>query len=82
MSSARVETLRNELGQLEGRCRTLRRELNAEVQLVQRTCPHQTWRAERDGDCHKPGYYYTCKDCGYTLNYLPRCATKDCIEYV
>ena len=47
-------------------------------------CSHERYTATSDGDCHSPGYYYTCDRCGHWTSRRPKAAgitvaDRDCI---
>ena len=71
MSRVRVEALKARLLDLEWHVDDCKRELEAEVCALQKSCSHERYRAERDGDCHSPGYYYTCTHCDRTFTRRP-----------
>ncbi len=56
----------------------LHKQLDEEVVILQKNCNHPEFYKEDDGDYHSPGYYYTCKVCGYFTRFKPNNAK---IEY-
>ena len=41
-----------------------------ELEILQASCTHD-YVAEDDGDCHSPGYYYTCSICKHFTSRRP-----------
>jgi hypothetical protein len=41
----------------------------------QTQCSHERYTATSDGDCHSPGYYYTCDRCGHWTSRRPGSGT-------
>lgn len=42
-----------------------------EIEKFQKTCKHERFVAEDDGDCHSRGWYYTCQNCAYMTRFRP-----------
>jgi hypothetical protein len=67
----RIQQLKNELNLAREKVMCIETELKEEIETFQRNCPHDEMLAERDGDYHKPGFYYTCTVCEYFTRYYP-----------
>jgi hypothetical protein len=68
-----VENLKKEVAETRERLYNLERRLNGEVLILQDICSKQghEYVAERNDDCHSPGFYYFCKNCQYRSIYKP-----------
>ena len=49
----------------------LKTQMEKEINTLQKQCSHDEFYKEDDGDYHRPGYYYTCKVCGYFTRFRP-----------
>lgn len=67
----RVAQLKGMVEDLRSKLYDLERELSIETKKLQNECKHLEYDVESDGDCHRPGYYYTCKSCGYFSKFRP-----------
>ena len=66
-----LEVLRQELQDAGEKYESLKKKYKEELQKFQQICTHPSFRAEDNGDYHKPGYYYTCTKCGLFLTCKP-----------
>ncbi len=50
-----------------------RKKMKIEQDILQELCNERghAYVAEDNGDYHRPGYYYTCKCCGFFTTYRP-----------
>lgn len=67
----RVAELKGAVEELRSRLCDLEHELARETKRLQRECDHEEYDVESDGDVHRPGKYYTCKQCGYFTKFRP-----------
>ncbi len=50
----------------------LQNQLKIEKEKLYSICQHKEYICESDGDYHKVGWYYICRDCGFTTSKRPR----------
>ncbi len=61
----KILKLQAEINELSDKLDELKKEHQCKLEIFQKSCSHEVWYADSDGDYHKPGYYYTCIECGY-----------------
>lgn len=66
----KVQELKKNVIKLRMMYISIQKELEKETKILQENCQHEFIR-ESDGDYHKPGYYYVCKNCDYFTMYNP-----------
>ncbi len=57
--------------------RKLEKELEIMQSTVEESCVHNKYIAKPDGDCHSPGYYYTCVNCSKWSKWRPNVNDAD-----
>lgn len=67
----RIKDLQKQLRAAETCVVTLKTMIKEETKQLQDMCEHE-FLAERDGDCHSPGWYYTCKHCAFFTTQKPK----------
>lgn len=67
----KVNQLRSEYFKMINMSDKLKKKMEQEVEKLQKECSHEEFYKEDDGDYHRPGYYYTCKLCGYFTKCKP-----------
>lgn len=74
VQQARVRALEQQASSLDDTLQALKALLKREQNTLQKMCAEHghEFEAEDNGDCHSPGYYYTCKHCRYWTNIKPR----------
>lgn len=76
LQAKKVDMLKTEVMNAHRILQKLEDELKKEKNMLQSMCSHEDFWADDNGDYHKPGYYYTCKCCGYFTNYRPAKYTR------
>jgi len=71
MSEEKVKQLAKQLQYYKELYNATKKDLDNEMILLQNSCKHEEFIAEHNGDCHKSGYYYTCKNCNLFLMQRP-----------
>jgi hypothetical protein len=68
-----IDSLRHELQTTKEKMYILDKRLQEELIKMQQLCEKNghEFVAESNGDCHKPGWYYTCKRCQYWTSIRP-----------
>ncbi len=67
-----IDVIKDELYIARNNIQNLQDRLIKTQNELQKLCSHDEFIAERDGDYHKPGYYYTCKICNYFTTFKPK----------
>lgn len=61
----KVQALEDEINNIEKTLYEKKQILEVEMNLLKKICTHRNFIKEDNGDCHNPGYYYTCSTCGF-----------------
>lgn len=69
----KVEKMKKLIHEYEDAIAYEKRKLKIEQDILQELCNERghDYMAEDNGDYHRPGYYYTCKCCGFFTTYRP-----------
>jgi hypothetical protein len=64
--------IKEELQDAEKHVHNLKQTLKDLQHKLEQVCSHDEFIAEDNGDYHKPGYYYICKNCNLCLIRKPQ----------